>query len=333
MKIIRVLALVLALSAMFVSCSEKNVQQRKDRSVGGSSEILLVTQNEEQWNGSIGEAVRGYFEMEQYGLPQPEKTYKVVNINMSALNDMFKKHRNLIIVEINSELPNPVIESENDWMSSPQYAMKIKAKDAETWIKVFDSQKDKLKTFFDENERQRFMNFFRPNANTDAMNKVKNTFGFSMVVPKDFCISVDRNNYMSITKDAETKELLMNLIIYELPYKNESDLSETRLVQVRDSIVKKYISGPTDGSYMITELEFVPPVFTVLPDFPAGYAVEMRGMWNIHKEFMAGPFVSYTIVNPERNKLITVEGFVYYPNKEKRDFLKQLESMIYSIRF
>lgn len=333
MKIIKVLTFVFASSLIFMSCSEKTVQQRKDRSVGGSSEILLVTQNEDQWNGSIGEAVRAYFEMEQYGLPQPEKTYKVVNINMSALNDMFKKHRNLIIAEINSELPNPVIESENDWMSSPQFAIKIKAKDAETWIKVFDSQKDMLKNAFDENERQRFMNFFRPNANTDAMNKVKNTFGFSMIVPKDFCISVDRNNYMSITKDAETKELLMNLIIYELPYKNESDLSESRLVQVRDSVVKKYISGPTDGSYMITDLDFVSPVFTVLPDFPAGYAVEMRGMWNIYKEFMAGPFVSYTIVNPEHNKLITVEGFVYYPNKEKRDFIKQLESMIYSIRF
>jgi len=333
MKKTGIITLVLVLVTAFSSCSEKNVQQRKDRSVGGSSEILLVTQNDEQWNGSIGEAVRGYFEEEQYGLPQPEKTYKVVNINMSALNDMFKKHRNLIIAEINQELPNPVIESENDWMSSPQYAIRIKAKDAETWIKVFDSQKDKLKTAFDGNERERFMNFFRPNANTDAMNKVRNTFGFSMVVPKDFCISVDRDNYMSITKDAETKGLLMNLIIYELPYNSESDFSDNHLVRVRDSVVRKYIAGPTDGSYMITDLEFVPPVFTVLPDFPAGYAVEMRGMWNMHNEFMAGPFVSYTFVDPQHTKLYTVEGFVYYPNKEKRDFLKQLESMIYSIKF
>lgn len=333
MKKINILTLVIVLLTAVSGCSEKTVQQRKDRSVGGSSEILLVTQNEEQWNGSIGETVREYFEIEQYGLPQPEKTYKVVHINYAALNDMFKKHRNLIIAEINPELPNPIIESENDWMSAPQYAIKIEAKDAETWNKVFDSQKDKLKLIFDGNERERFLNFFRPNANTDAMGKVKSTFGFSMVIPKDFCISVDRDKYMSITKDAETKELLMNLIIYELPYRNEADFSEDNLVKVRDSIVKKYIAGPTDGSYMITDLDFVPPVFTILPDFPVGYAVEMRGMWNMHKEFMAGPFVSYTFVNPEHNKIFTVEGFVYYPNKEKRDFLKQLESMIYSIKF
>lgn len=333
MKRFNLAALIIIALSLFTSCTDKPVQQSKDRSVGGTSEILFVTQNVEQWNGALGEAVRGYFEVEQYGLPQPERTFKVANINAAALNDMFKKHRNLLIAEINQELPNPIIESENDWMAAPQYVMKIKAKDAETWIKVFDSQKDKLKDIFDDNERERLLNFYRPNANTDAMNVVSKNFGFTMTIPKDFCVAVDRNRYMSITKDAETKELIMNLIIYELPYKSESDLSETRLIQVRDSVVGKYISGPVDGSYMVTDLEFVKPVFKTLPDFPAGYAVEMRGMWNMVNEFMAGPFISYTIINPAHNKLITVEGFVYYPNKEKRDFLRQLESIIYSIKF
>lgn len=333
MKKFNLTALIIILLSVFSSCTEKSVQQKKDRSVGGTSEILFVTQNEEQWRGELGEAVRGYFEIEQYGLPQPEKTFKVANINAGALNDMFKKHRNLIIAEINPELPNPIIESENDWMAAPQYVMKIKAKDTEAWIKVFDSQKDNLKKIFDENERERLLNFYRPNANTAAMNVLNKNFGFTMTIPKDFCVAVDRDRYMSITKDAETKELIMDLIIYELPYKSESDLSEARLIQVRDSVVRKYISGPVEGSYMITDLEFVKPVFKAMPDFPAGYAIEMRGMWNMQNEFMAGPFVSYTIVNPKHNKLITVEGFVYYPNKEKRDYLRQLESIIYSIKF
>jgi len=333
MRKVYLITLVISLLTIFSSCTEKSVKQAKDRSVGGTSEILFVTQNEEQWNGAMGESVRGYFEVEQYGLPQPEKTFKVANISIGALNDMFKKHRNLIIAEINPELPNPVIESENDWMAAPQYVMKIKAKDAETWINVFDSQKDKLKEIFDNNERQRLLNFYRPNANTAAMSAVSKNFGFTMTIPKDFCVAVDRNRYMSITKDAETKELIMDLVIYELPYKTEEDLSETRLIQVRDSVVGKYISGPVEGSYMVTDLEFVKPVFKTLPDFPAGYAVEMRGMWNMVNEFMAGPFVSYTIVNPAHNKLITVEGFVYYPNKEKRDYMRQLEAIIYSLKF
>ncbi|MBP9993915.1 MAG: DUF4837 family protein [bacterium] len=333
MRKINSIMLTVMVIGLLTSCTEKTVKQSKDRSVGGSSEILFVTQNEEQWNGVIGEAVRGFFEAEQYGLPQPEKTFKVVNISAGALNDMFKKHRNLIIAEINPELPNPIIESEKDWMSAPQYAIKIKANDAETWVSVFNSQKEKIRKQFDKNERERLLAFYRPNANTEAINAIKNKFGFTITVPKDFCIAVDRDRYMSITKDAETKELIMNLIIYELPYKTESDLSESKLIKVRDSVVRKYIAGPTDGSYMVTDLEFVKPAFKTLPDFPAGYAIEMRGMWNMAGEFMAGPFISYTIVNPTRNKLTTIEGFVYYPNKEKRDYLRQLESIIYSLKF
>ena len=84
---------------------------------------------------------------------------------------------------------------------------------------------------------------------------------------------------------------------------------------------------------MTTYKEFVTPLYTVLPYFPTRYAKEMRGRGKMQKDFMAGPFVSYTIVNPTHDKLITAEGFVYYPNKEKRDYLRQLEAMIYSIRF
>ena len=84
---------------------------------------------------------------------------------------------------------------------------------------------------------------------------------------------------------------------------------------------------------MTTDKEFLKPVSKTLPDFPAGYAVETRGLWNVVGDFMAGPFVSYSIVNPESDKIITAEGWVYYPNKDKRDLLRQLESILYSLKF
>ena len=97
MKNIRLIAVMLILLASFSSCVDEKGKETasKARSVGGSSEILLVTQNDEQWNGVMGQTVRDFFEQEQYGLPQPEKNFKVAHINADALNDMFKKHRNL----------------------------------------------------------------------------------------------------------------------------------------------------------------------------------------------------------------------------------------------
>ena len=331
MKKIQIFALIVALATIFTACSEKNNEQRKDRSVGGTSEILFVTQNDEQWNGQMGQAVRDFFEQEQYGLPQPEKNFRVAHINIPALNDMFKKHRNLIIGEIVPDLPNPIIESQNDWQAAPQYAIKIKAKDAETWVKVFDTQKEELQKIFDSNERARFMDFFRPMINTKVTETLKNTYGFTMTVPEGYYVAKNQDYFTWLRREEADKSF--GLIIYQLPYKNISELSEERIIKKTDSVTKKYIPGPADGSYMTLDKEFVKPVFNIIPDFPAGYAVEMRGLWKTEGEFMAGPYVSYTIVNPEANKLICVEGYVYYPNKAKRDLLRQLETIIWSLKF
>ena len=328
---IKIFAFIIALATVFSACTDKNKEQRKDRSVGGTSEVLFVTQNDEQWNGRMGQAVRDFFEQEQYGLPQPENNFRVAHINSDALNDMFKKHRNLIIGEIVKDLPNPVIEEQEDWQSAPQYAIKIKAKDADTWVKVFENQKDKLKKIFDSNERARFMDFFRPQANAKAMQTIKNVFGCSMIVPEGYFVAVNNEHFMWLRREETDKSF--GLIIYELPYKDVNDLSDERLIKVSDSVTKKYIPGPKEGSYMTLDKDFFKPVFKTIPDFPAGYAVETRGVWKTEGEFMAGPFVSYTVINPEATKLVTVEGFIYYPNKAKRDLLRQMESILWSLMF
>jgi len=331
MKKIKILALILAMATAFTACTAKKSDNRKDRSVGGTSEVLFVTQNDEQWNGRMGEAVREFFETEQYGLPQPETNFKVAHININALNDMFQKHRNLIIAEIVPDLPNPVIESQDDWQSAPQYAIRIKAKDATTWIKVFENQKDDIKKHFDSNERARFMDFYRPQADPKAIQAMKNVFGCTMIVPNGYYVAVNKDHFMWLRREEADKSF--GLIIYELPYRSTDDLSDARLIKVRDSVTKKYIPGPTDGSYMTLDKDFIKPVFDTIADFPAGFAIETRGLWKTEGEFMAGPFVSYTVVNPEATKLVTVEGFVYYPNKAKRDLLRQLESILWSLKF
>lgn len=331
MKKLQLITLIIALVAVSFSCTNKKAGQTKDRSVGGSSEVLFVTQNDEQWNGQMGQAVRDFFEDVQYGLPQPEKTFRVAHININALNDMFKKHRNLIIAEIVPELPNPIIESSYDWQSAPQYAIKIKAKDAETWVKMFDNQKDELKKIFDKNERARFMDYFRPMASAKVMETLKNAYGFTMTVPEGYYMATNKDYCTWIRKEEVDKSF--GLVVYQLPYKSTDDLNEDRLIKVCDSVLKKYIPGPADGSYMSLDTEFVPPYFEIIPDFPAGYAVEMRGQWNTVGEFMGGPYVAYTIINPEATKLITVMGYIYYPNKPKRDLLRQVETIIWSLKF
>lgn len=332
MKNIRLIAAMLILLTSFSSCvDEKGSEIKKARSVGGSSEILMVTQNDEQWNGQMGQSVRDFFEQEQYGLPQPEKNFKVAHINLDALNDMFKKHRNLIIAKIDKDIKNPLVETQRNLDSEPQFVIRITASSPESWVRAFETQKDGLKLIFDENERKRFQEYFRPMTDSKLVAQLKNKFGISMNVSEGYVIAANGDNCVWLLKRGEDKD--MSFVIYELPYKDTADLNLNNIIKVRDSIVQKYIPGPIDGSYMTTDKEFVKPVSKALPDFPAGYAVETRGMWNVVGDFMAGPFVSYSIVDPTSSKIITAEGWIYYPNKEKRDLLRQQESILYSLKF
>lgn len=333
MKKLNLIAMIMILTMSLSSCvnEDKAKESRKARSVGGTSEILMITQNDEQWNGQMGQTVRDFFEQEQYGLPQPEKNFKVAHLNIDALNDMFKKHRNLIIAKIDKDIKSPLVETQKNWESEPQFVIRITASSTESWVRTFESQKDGLKLIFDENERARFQEFFRPTTDYKIVNKLKERFGVTMNIPEGYFIGIDKDDFMWIRK--ETSDMSMAFLIYELPYKDTADLNPNNIIKVRDSIVEKYIPGPIDGSYMTTDKEFLTPVFKTLPEFPAGYAVETRGLWNVVGDFMAGPFVSYSIVNPESDKIVTAEGWIYYPNKEKRDLLRQQESILYSLKF
>ena len=333
MKRFSLIAVILISIMSLSSCLNEDKQKeiRKDRSVGGTSEILMITQNDEQWEGVMGQAVRDFFEQEQYGLPQPEKNFKVAHLNIDALNDMFKKHRNLIIAKIDADIKNPLVETQKNWMSDPQFVIRITAPSKESWVRAFNSQKDGLKLMFDQNERTRFQEFFRPTTDTKIVNQLKKQFGVKMNIPEGYFIGTSQDNFMWIRK--ETADMSMAFVVYELPYKDTADFNPDNIIKVRDSIVKKYIPGPIDGSYMTTDKEFLKPIFKTLPEFPAGYAVETRGLWNVVGDFMAGPFVSYSVVNPEHTKIVTAEGWVYYPNKDKRDLLRQQESILYSLQF
>ena len=102
---------------------------------------------------------------------------------------------------------------------------------------------------------------------------------------------------------------------------------------MRDMKLQQYIPGPLVCSYMATETEFVPPLVRPVKDYPAGYTVEMRGMWRVVNDFMGGPFVSYTFANPRSGQLVTVEGYYYEPNQKKRNQMLQLEAIAYSLKF
>jgi hypothetical protein len=129
------------------------------------------------------------------------------------------------------------------------------------------------------------------------------------------------------------QDVELGIIIHERPYIDTNSFAEQEILILRDSLTSRFISGPNEGSFMVISKDFIPPVFKRMDDFVTGYAVETRGLWMVHNDFMGGPFISYTFVDPGLERVITVDGYVYNPGDLKRNFIRQMEAIFHTISF
>ena len=325
------LSLVVILACLMTACGENTRASRKDRSIGGTSEILVVTQNIDQWNGRIGDSLRHFFCDYQYGLPQPESRNELKHILSAGFSDLFKKHKCIIEVEINPALEQAVAETAENVWAAPQRYIKVSAPDANAWVELFDKQKEVYQQWFDRVERERILSLFRSTKDEAIEKTVAQKFGFTLTVPQGFYVAKNAPDFLWLRKELERSSA--DIVVYQTPYRDTLQLESASLVAMRNMMMQQHIPGPSEGSYMGTETEFVPPLVTTAHGFPTGYAKEMRGMWKVENDFMGGPFVSYTFADSGTGQLVTIEGFYYEPNQKKRNALLQLEAIAYSLRF
>lgn len=331
MKTRNILLAVIALALMMTACEEKTKSSLRDRSTGNMAEILIVTQNDAQWNGAIGDSIRHFFLDYQYGLPQPEAQNDLVHIKTNAFSDLFHKHKCILEVVIDPTAEKAVAETAVDSWAAPQRYVKITAPTANDWLELFEAQKEVYHKWFNKVERDRILNVLRPTVDQNIGEAIAKKFGFTLTIPQGFYIGKNEPDFMWIRK--ETDRASSCILIYGMPYQDTAQLSRESLIAMRSMMVGKYIPGPSEGSYMSTETEFVPPLVSYVADYPAGYTMEMRGMWRVEGDFMGGPFVSYTFADSRTGNLVTVEGYYYEPNQKKRNALLQLEAVAYSLKF
>lgn len=320
--------MVMLIVSLMASCS---LIEENERSIGATSEVLIVVQNLKQWEGTIGDTLRSYFMANQYGLPQPEPHFRLAHTTVDHFGEMLRKHKCILEVEIDPALEAPkAITFENAW-ASPQRYVKISAPNIDSWVNLFESQKEVYRKWYDKVERERIISVFRP-KNDDIINDaIAKKFGFTLTIPEGYYIAKTEPDFMWIRRELERSS--SDIVIYQTDYRDTLQFEEKSLVSMRDLMMGLYIPGPSEGSFAGTELEYEPPIVTPASYYPVDNAVEMRGRWIVHNNYMGGPFVSYTFVDKPRGKLVTVEGFYYEPNKDKRNALLQLEAIAYSLKF
>ena len=324
------LAAVLLLS----SChSRQNEAIVKKSSSGKTCEVLLAA-DKSTYSGDTKELIDSIFREIQPGLPQPEPRFDLVNIPVSSLHNtqMFQMHRNIILCDVNPENPDKVYIGHDKW-ASPQTMVDIAASSDSALHSLLRLYEKKIKTEIYNDEHQRIINAFYKVRNVEIMKRLKDKFGFEMTFSEDFRLAqtaTEDPDFAWIHK--ETKDFSLGVLIHTMPYKNENQFAVDKIDNRLDTVMKRNVPGPTEGSYMGTERRM--EIMHNKVDYKgSSYCIETRGLWRLYGDFMGGPFVNYTVLSPDRTQIVEVTGYVYCPRFNKRDYLMQVEGICNSIRW
>jgi hypothetical protein len=298
-------------------------------STGKTNELLVVTNSEALWKGRVGQEISEFFGQYQAGLPQPEKTFDVAHIPDPNFSQMFKTHHNIFILDIDPSFNKPVIETHTDFWAKPQRVVKMTVADEQTFFTEFELYKASFMELFNANERKRAAQAFGTIEDFNIKNQLINKYDINIMIPKSFYVANEKDEFVWLRREAQ--QFSQGILIYFYPYTDTIAFDPDRIISIRDGFTSKYVPGPADGSFMKTSM-MEPPVSRQI-DFNGHFAIETRGLWELEGDFMGGPFISYTLVDPRYNRVVTMEGFVYNPNQDKKNLLRQLEALLYTLDF
>lgn len=58
----------------------------------------------------------------------------------------------------------------------------------------------------------------------------------------------------------------------------------------------------------------------------------IRGLWQVENDYMGGPFVLNVVLDEQHNRVLYLMAYVYAPDGKKRNMLRQVESIIFSMQ-
>lgn len=326
------LMLGIFLATLFSSgCQRKQDKSpRREDSSGATLEILVVTDNKEQWDGSLGDTLRNFFGQIQTTLPQPEPRFTLAHLEVTGFGKMFQAHHNILILTVDPGNRKPLLETRKDLWAEPQRVIKVTAPSYMDLVAEVDSNKKAFMDLFLETDYARATKTDKTYPEYKLIKQLESEYNISLVIPVGFVLAKKTSEFIWLRK--ETLKTSQGILIYLEPYTDTVQFSNDNIIRRRNLYTMNWIPGPSQGSFMTTDVNNIKPSFhrRLIND---RFTVETRGTWETMGDFMGGPFVSYTMVDDKHDRLVTLEGYVYAPNAPKTVLLHHVEAICRTVGF
>lgn len=342
------LSLFLLFTVVFSSCtSDMQRSLQPTPTAFGKINSLTVIADSTLWADGFRDSIDYFFGAPYIILPQPEPIFDFRHIEPYRLSaePAWQQLRNYIVLANLADEDSPTTQmvmndlsdekiqqvkqegfgtavGKNKWATGQQLIYLLGKNEQELRTGLSAAHPAVVRRLKDrESDRVEATAFFEGESN-DLQEEIALETGARIRIPRSYVRApIQGKGLVWLRK--QVPEGSLNILLTKVPYENQGQLSAAGLKAVRDRVGKEYISSSEPGTYMRINDEDL-PMFTEPTELNGSYAIESRGIWEMENGYMAGPFISYLMHDPEKKELLFVDGFVFAPGHSKRDMMEEL---------
>ncbi len=313
---------------------------------------ILVLMEDQLWNGALGQAVTEQLTIQAEGrYLRPEPMFSLYQKPPADLNHLSQLSRNILkfMIDYDSTYTETAVVEKTNHYAKNQIFIIIKDSDPDRLLAFAQHKMQPIIDRFNSFEVNCLMSMYRTDPSLGIKSLVEEKFGISIHVPSDFLVKSEKKDFILIKRD-RSKNVMPNeannadggtfwiqqgLLFWSSPYDpDSSQLTVENVLKNRDSTLKYNVPGNTSGTYMGTEYsQYYEPIGRQFK-FNGHQAVEIRGLWLYNGATFSsggGPFIQYSIHNESKQTIVTVCGYIYGPQYDKREYLREIEAMLRTI--
>jgi len=337
--------------ALFAACSKEKNSEYLPKATGKPGEIVLIVDSV-QWKGRLGSELKKIFRAEVPGLPQDEPMFNVIWVHPEKNLRLLTQLKNLVYVFtldqktkgskvlIQGFGPETITKIQRD---TSFYLSTVKdeyAKGQEVMYLFGDTEENlilhlkkngkQIIDYFNDLEKQRLAtSLFKSTQGVTAT--LRREQKIEIKIPGGYRLADKQSDFVWLRQIDPDKD--KDIFITWKPYESEYQLLPDSIIAWRDATAKKYLFEDPENpiSYLVTETEDA-DVWAKQVNFNKHFAMEIRGLWRTNNRTMGGPFLGYAIADQPQGLLYYIEGFAFAPGKDKREFMRELETILWSFK-
>lgn len=294
-------------------------------SASGSTNEVLVVIDENLWEGAEGRALFDLLNSNAKALPQPEPNFRILQITPENLSSTFKMSRNIIIPDISNIYSYPKLTADIDKYAMGQVIMKIDAPDSASFVKFVNDNKETIVNYFIQKELERTAKWLK-NEIKHPVVRAQQMFGINIHFPKGLSNFEEYKDFLWATNN--TGRGRQDIVIYQFPYNSKEQFEQKALIESRNEVLGRYIKGAFDSQ--MSTATIYPPDYRRI-EVEGAFRAELRGLWEMTTDMMGGPFVMHAFVNENTGMVVVVETYIFAPEMNKRNLMRNLEATLYTI--